>query len=446
MKNDNIVALSTAYGASGVAVIRLSGDSPLKIAEKMFHPQGNIKVEDFIPYMMYTGEFDCKVFKDYGMCVYFKAPKSYTGEDVVEFHTHGGIAIVKGVLRRAVELGARIAERGEFTKRAFLNGKLSLSSAEGLIDMINSETEAEVKAGYGLYREKLKKQIDDIQDGLTYALAQIDADIDFPEEDLEATSREEIRTTLKNSLARLTAMLSTYRTGRTLKSGVKVAIVGKPNSGKSSVLNRFLNYDKAIVSDVAGTTRDIVEGSIDEQGVRFNFYDTAGIRDTGDAIEEIGIGLAKRTLAGADIVLFIVDSADVTTEDLEIYNLIKDKPHITVMNKSDKAVYNGDLPVDISVSAKTGDNIEDLKRLLFTTTFGMNFDLSGDFLTEERHYNAIKGATEKLSIALENLDFNTLDLIAIDIRQAWDLLGEISGKSATEDVIDEIFKKFCVGK
>ncbi len=446
MKNDNIVALSTAYGASGVAVIRLSGDSPLDIAEKMFTPQTKIKVKDFEPYMMYTGEFDCKIFKDYGMCVYFKAPKSYTGEDIVEFHTHGGVAIVKGVIRRAVELGARLAERGEFTKRAFLNGKLSLSSAEGLIDMINSETEAEVKAGYGLYREKLKKQIDAVQDGLTYSLAQIDADIDFPEEDLEATSRDEVKNTLLSSLNTLKGMLSTYRTGRTLKSGVKVAIVGKPNAGKSSILNKLLNYDKAIVSSVAGTTRDIVEGSIDEQGVRFNFYDTAGIRETGDEIEGIGVDLAKRTINGADIVMFIVDGADADNRDEEIYNLIKDKPHVTVINKADKAKYKGALPVDITVSAKTGENIEELKRLLFTTTFGMNFDLSGDFLTEERHYNAIKGATEKLQTALDNIDFNTLDLIAIDIRQAWDLLGEISGKSSTEDVIDEIFKKFCVGK
>ena len=196
MKSDNIVAISTALGASGVAVIRLSGDSPLEIAEKMFAPQGKISVNDFVPYMMYTGEFDGGSFSDYGMCVYFKAPKSYTGEDVVEFHCHGGNAIVKGLLRRAIELGARLATRGEFTKRAFLNGKLSLSSAEGLIDMINSESEAEVKAGYSLYREKLKKQIDVIQDDLTYALAQIDADIDFPEEDLEAVSKTEIKNRL----------------------------------------------------------------------------------------------------------------------------------------------------------------------------------------------------------------------------------------------------------
>ena len=446
MKSDNIVAISTALGASGVAVIRLSGDSPLEIAEKMFAPQGKISVNDFVPYMMYTGEFDGGSFSDYGMCVYFKAPKSYTGEDVVEFHCHGGNAIVKGLLRRAIELGARLATRGEFTKRAFLNGKLSLSSAEGLIDMINSESEAEVKAGYSLYREKLKKQIDVIQDDLTYALAQIDADIDFPEEDLEAVSKTEIKNRLVEDRQKLYTMLSSYRAGRTLKSGVKVAICGKPNSGKSSILNRFLNYDKAIVSDVAGTTRDVVEGSIDIDGVRFNFFDTAGIHDAGDKIEEVGIGMAKKIITGSDVVLFIVDASNVTSEDYEILSLIKDKPFITVMNKLDKAKYDGDIKADISVSALTGENVEELKRLLFEHTFGMNFDLSGDFITEERHYNAIKKATDKIDAVLEVIDFNPLDLVALDIKEAWDSLGEISGRSANEDVISEIFKKFCVGK
>lgn len=446
MKNDNIVAISTALGASGVAVIRLSGDSPLEIAEKMFVPQGKIKVGEFVPYMMYTGEFDGGSFFDYGMCVYFKAPKSYTGEDVVEFHCHGGNAIVKGLLRRAIELGARLATRGEFTKRAFLNGKLSLSSAEGLIDMINSESEAEVKAGYSLYREKLKKQIDEIQDDLTYALAQIDADIDFPEEDLEAVSKAEIKKRLTINIEKLNAMLLSYRAGRTLKNGVKVAICGKPNSGKSSILNRFLNYDKAIVSDVAGTTRDVVEGSIDIDGVRFNFFDTAGIHDAGDKIEEVGISMAKKIITGSDVVLFVVDGSNVTDEDYEILSLIKDKPYITVMNKSDKAKYDGDIVANISVSALTGENVEELKRLLFEHTFGMNFDLSGDFITEERHYNAIKRATEKIDEVLKVIDFNTLDLVALDIKEAWDSLGEISGRSANEDVISEIFKKFCVGK
>ena len=292
MLNENISAISTALSASGVAVIRISGDSPLSIAEKMFTPVGNIKVKDFEPNKMYVGESDATTFKDFGMCVYFKAPKSFTGEDIVEFHCHGGITITKGILKKTLSLGARLATNGEFTKRAFMNGKLSLSSAEGLIDMINSESESGVKAGYYLYREKLTAEINDMQDKITDVLAQIDADMDFPEEDLEKTSTSAVETTLKEVKEKITKLLSTYSTGRTLKNGVKVGIVGKPNTGKSSLLNALLNYDKAIVSDIAGTTRDIVEGQIDINGVQFNFLDTAGIRDSADKIEELGVVLS----------------------------------------------------------------------------------------------------------------------------------------------------------
>ena len=285
MKNDNIAAISTALGAAGVAVIRISGDTPLTVAEKLFKPLGKISVGDFEPNKMYVGEINADDFCDFGMCVFFKAPRSFTGENVVEFHTHGGTAIVKGVLKKILASGARLAERGEFTKRAFMNGKLSLSSAEGLIDMINSETESGVRAGYALYREKLTAKITEMQNVLLDAVSQIDVDMDFPEEDLEATSEARVRDDLENVLAQTEKLISTFRTGRVLKNGVKVGIVGKPNTGKSSLLNALLSYDKAIVSGIAGTTRDVVEGAIDVDGVRFNLYDTAGIRDTDDEIE-----------------------------------------------------------------------------------------------------------------------------------------------------------------
>ena len=219
MIRENIAAISTALSASGVAVIRISGDSPLSIADKMFKPVGKTLVKDFEPYKMYVGEIVCDGFSDFGMCVYFKAPKSFTGEDIVEFHTHGGLAITKGVLSKILSLGARLATNGEFTKRAFMNGKLSLSSAEGLIDMINSESESGVRAGYYLYREKLTDEINSIQDIITDTLSQIDVDMDFPEEDLESTSREATSNALNEVIDRLTSLISTYRTGRTLKNG-----------------------------------------------------------------------------------------------------------------------------------------------------------------------------------------------------------------------------------
>ncbi len=445
MVSENISAISTGLVASGVAVIRISGDSPLKIAEKMFKPLGKIAVCDFEPYKMYVGEIQADGFTDFGMCVYFKGPKSFTGEDIVEFHSHGGTAITKGILKKTLSLGARLATNGEFTKRAFMNGKLSLSSAEGLIDMINSESVSGVKAGYYLYREKLTNEITELQDMITDALAQVDADMDFPEEDLEQTSTEEVENTLKSVIARVEKLLDSYRTGRTLKNGVRVGIVGKPNTGKSSILNALLNYDKAIVSDVAGTTRDIVEGSLDIDGVIFNFSDTAGIRESDDVIESIGVNLSKRVLNESDLILFVMDAGAIDEEDEAIYQLVKDKNLVVAVNKTDKSDVKDDR-ANVYVSARTHDNIDELKALMFEKTVGNGLDLNGDFLCEERHYDALSRAKDKLNQALNAVHSVPLDMLAIDIKDGWDALGEISGKTATEEIINDIFKKFCVGK
>ena len=276
--NETIAALSTAVGVGGVAVIRISGDKASEIAEQMFKPLKKIAVKDFEPYKMYVGEIAGEGFGDFGMCVYFKAPNSFTGEDVIEFHCHGGIAITRGILKKAYSLGARPANKGEYTKRAFLNGKMSLSSCEGLIDMINSESVGEVKAGYYLYREKLTASVKAIQADITYALAYIDAGIDYPEEDVVEDNADEIIKAIEKAEAAISEILKRYGKGRIIKQGVKVSLLGRPNTGKSSILNRLLDYDKAIVSSVAGTTRDVVEGEIDINGIRFILSDTAGIR------------------------------------------------------------------------------------------------------------------------------------------------------------------------
>ena len=445
MKSENIAAISTGAVASGVGVIRISGDSPLEIAKKTFKPIGKTKVEDFSPNVMYVGEIIADGFTDYGMCVYFKAPKSFTGEDIVEFHCHGGIAITRGILKAVLNNGARLAQNGEFTKRAFMNGKLSLASAEGLIDMINSETVSGVKAGYYLYREKLTNEVCAIQDLLLDAISEIDADMDFPEEDLETHSAEKAKDNLSESLHRIDKLLTTFRVGRTLKNGVKVGIVGKPNTGKSSLLNALLNYDKAIVSDVAGTTRDIVEGSIDIDGVRFNFSDTAGIRDAYDKIEEIGVSLSKKVLDESDLVIFVMASDDVTEEDEQIYSLVKDKNLLVVVNKTDKCDKKYE-KADLYVSALTKQNLDQLRKAIMQKSVGEGIDLSGDFLCEERHYYALKDARERLSDALNAVGNTPLDILAIDVKAGWDALGEISGKTATEEIINNIFSKFCVGK
>ena len=441
---ENIAAISTAQGAAGVAVIRISGESPLEIAEKMFFPAGKTAVKDFMPNMMYAGEIDAGSFRDFGMCVYFKAPKSFTGENTVEFHSHGGVAITRGILGKILTLGARLAGNGEFTKRAFMNGKLSLSSAEGLIDMINSESAGGVKAGYALYREKLSAKATALQEKLLAALSSIDAAIDFPEEGLDELSESTLKETLAEVIKETDGLIATFDGGRKIAHGVKAAICGKPNVGKSSILNALLDYDKAIVSDIPGTTRDVVEGSADINGVTFRFYDTAGIRGTDDKIENLGVDLSKKTVKFCDIALFVTSAEGVTAEDDEVYDIIKEMPHIRVINKTD-LLKDGDKTAGVRVSAKENSGFDALKEELFLKTVG-TVDTESEFLCEERHFIALKNAREKLNSALFAIGNVPLDVLSVDVLCGWQFLGEISGKTATENVIDDIFSRFCVGK
>ena len=443
---ENVSAISTAIGVGGVAIIRISGRTPLDVAEKMFKPTGKISVKDFEPYKLYTGEIDCGEFTDFGMCVYFKAPKSYTGEEMVEFHCHGGTAITRGVLKRTFDLGCRPATRGEFTKRAFLNGKLSLSSCEGLIDMINSESEGEVKAGYYLYRERLTREIRGLQEKLTAVLSLIDANIDFPEEGVEEADEAAVKQTCIAVKSRVDGLVSTYSSGRRIKNGVKVAIVGRPNTGKSSLLNALLSYDKAIVSPVAGTTRDVVEGTLVIDGVRYELLDTAGIRTSEDSIESEGINRSRRALDECDVALVVIDgSVPVTEEDEEIIELASKKPHIKICNKCDMFAL-GACDCDAFISAKTGENLGAVTEALKQKVFGGRVDLSGDIISEERHYCALKAASEYLGAAIETIDAMPLDAAAVDITAAWQELGEITGETASESIITDIFSRFCVGK
>ena len=446
MKSDTIAAIATPPGKGGVAIIRLSGGEPLKIAAKMFMPSGKCGVSEFLPQRMYPGEIDGGTFRDYGLCVFFRAPHSFTGEDVVEFHCHGGINIARGILRRAILLGARLAERGEFTKRAFLNGKISLSSAEGLIDMINGESDAEVRAGYLLYAERLNGEVTALQAQLTEILAGIDADIDFPEEDIEHTDLRDVRQKIERAAERLRVLARSYGTGRKIKQGVSVVLAGKPNTGKSSLLNALLGSDKAIVSSVAGTTRDVVEGSLEIGGVLFRLYDTAGIRESENEIESIGISRARKLIEGADLVLFVLDASErLSDEDMSVYRSLADKKKMVVYNKTDLGEGVCEPSADIRVSAKTGENVDRLREEIFSRCME-GYDADGEFIIEQRHQAAILRASKELDAALSECGKVPLDLLGIHLKAAWEALGEISGETANERIIDEIFAKFCVGK
>ena len=444
---ETIAAIATPAGKGGVAIIRLSGKDPLQIASKMFTPSGRSEVEGFQPYRMYPGTIDCGGFTDYGMAVYFKAPHSYTGEDVVEFQCHGGESIARGILKQAFRLGARSAGKGEFTKRAFLNGKLSLASAEGIADMINGESEAEVKAGYMLYSEKLTEKVIDAQDRLKNLLAGIDVSVDYPEEDIEEQHISELKIALQKMHGELENLLSTYATGKKIKSGITVAICGKPNTGKSSLLNRLLGYDKAIVSSVAGTTRDAVEGTIEIHGMKFNLYDTAGVRESEDAIESIGITRAESIIHACDVAVFVADlSRGMDEEDAKVLEMVQGKPLIKVFNKVDATTDETDTDADVHTSAVTGAGINKLKELMYEKGYGGQRTEDAAFLIEERHFDALSRSAESLSNAIFACDFQPLDLIGIDVKAAWEALGEITGETATEAIIEEIFSKFCVGK
>lgn len=462
-----IAAISTPVGVGGISIVRLSGKDALSIALKIFASKfegvaskesnskffvgpNNVLID---PRKLYLGTVTTENFKEKAMLVFFNAPFSYTGEHVVEFQCHGGYTISQGILKELLKQGASIAEPGEFTKRAFINGKLSLDEAEGVIDMINAESDSEVRAAYNLLKGNLNKKITTLQDSITMMLAKIEVTLDYPEVDYEEQTLEEVLSELKVVKNELVELASTNETGRLVKDGTKLLILGKPNVGKSSLLNAMLNFDRAIVTNIQGTTRDTLEETYTYKGVRFIITDTAGLRDAEDEVEKIGIEKAKAEIKESDVVLLVLDSSQpLSEEDKEIIALTENTKRLVVLNKTDleqkidlsnyKNIGN-----TIKISALTKEGINELKNKIYNTVIDDNVVQSNVMITNVRHANVLINAIEDANLAIENAQAkNSLDLVSIDIKNLWLTLGEISGETNNEEIIDRIFASFCLGK
>jgi tRNA modification GTPase len=442
--NQTICAIATPPGRGGVGIIRISGSLSFEIASKLFKAANGKSVKDFRPRELVYGRLDTGAFSDTCLCVRFVSPNSFTGEDSVEFHCHGGTALLSGILKAVIDLGARLAQNGEFTKRAFLNGKLDLSECEGLIDIINAESEAAVKAASDLLQGKLSQKIMALQDDLKQLLSHTEVIMDYSEEGIAEITKGQIKAGLENIAEELRVLSESYGAGSCVKEGVRVALCGKPNVGKSTLFNALLGCERAIVTDIAGTTRDALEGSYIYKGVLFRVYDTAGIRESKEFIESKGIEISKKYIKSSDAAVFLAESGELSQEDKDVLKLLEDKKHIKVLNKSDR--YNKDAQgFDLSISALNGSNVEKLKEMLYSMLIGEVYS-GGLMLTNYRHYDAVVRARECLTQITGDIDNMYMDMIAYNLRGAWEALGEITGENSIESVIDNIFSRFCLGK
>lgn len=439
-----ITAIATPHGAGAVSIIRLSGKDALKIGAKFFACK-NFSIESINPRYMYLGTFATETFREKCFFVYFKAPRSYTGEDMVELHCHGGKRITLAVLNALISAGADMADKGEFTKRAFLNGKVSLSEAEGIVDMINAESLSALNAGYKLMNGTLTRKVRELNARIIDICAELEASLDYPDE-MEEDARLHAASELSLLHIDLKTLLSTAKTGRIIKDGIDIAIIGKPNVGKSSLMNALTATESAIVTDIAGTTRDIVKERLEYKGLILNFLDTAGLRETTDKVERIGIERADACAEKSDIVIVVMDAtAPQSHEDTVILERYKNKKVFKVFNKSDLGI----LPSNkngFAVSAKNNTNIHELLDAIVSDYTAETTDDSGMILTELRHIQSVSNALDYIKSANYSINESSTECLLIDLKAAFHSLGEITGETANEIVIDRVFEKFCLGK
>ena len=449
-----IAAVSTGSQISAIGILRLSGDGCAQVAGKVFTLNSGMPLWEAANRKLVLGtlrDTQGRVI-DQCMAVYTRAPHTYTGEDTVEFHCHGSPAVLAAGLDALFAAGAVPAKRGEFTKRAFLNGQLDLTQAEAVIDLIEAETADAAANAAGQVGGRLQKKLAPIYGALTDLCSHFHAVLDYPDEDIEDFGLDRYYTSLRNSAKELHALLQTYGQGRILKQGVAAAIVGKPNVGKSSLLNALAGYERVIVTEIAGTTRDTVEESVMLGATRLRLIDTAGIRQTDDRIEAIGVERSKQAVENADLVLFVCDgSQSLTDEDRDVINVCLDAENaIALINKSDlgSVVVPSDLPFMqvISVCTKTGEGLDQLADAV-DVMFANDMPCDGSILTNPRQFDAIRRAYEAMLAALQGLKLGqTPDAVLTDVEAAMEAMGEVTGNTVREDITARIFERFCVGK
>lgn len=467
--SDTICAIATAAGEGGIGIVRLSGPDALSIADRVVRVRSGKSLTSIASHTLHLADLvlpptmgdngdhglDRKAVPfDEALIVYMKAPRSFTAEDVVEVHSHGGPVVLGLLCEACVRAGARMAAPGEFTKRAFLNGRLDLTQAEAVLDTIRAKSAIGLRMAQRHLHGELAREVDGARSILLGVLAHVEAGIDFVEEDITFVQREELERAIKRAAMVIGKLEATARDGRVLREGARVVIVGRPNVGKSSLMNGFLKQERAIVTPVPGTTRDVIEESIDLDGVVVRFVDTAGIRETTDLVEQEGIRRTQSAQTDADLVLVVIDGhANLTDEDRQILKTVSNSNYLIAMNKGDlaQAVGRSDLPFGAEVfvtSAKTGLGLEELKVAIRARLVSPGFEVNEDLVvTNVRHRTALRCAQDSLAHASESVRMGLAgELIAMDLRVAADALGEITGTITTDDILDKVFAEFCIGK
>lgn len=457
---DTIAAISTPPGEGGIGIVRLSGDEALEITEKVYK-LGDKKLSDQPSHTIHYGNIyhpKTKEKIDEVMVTVMKEPKTYTREDIVEINTHGGVLVTNKVLQIVLGAGARLAEPGEFTKRAFLNGRIDLSQAEAVMDVIRAKTDSAMHNAISQLDGNLSELIREIRQDILNTLAQVEVNIDYPEydevEEMTSTLLKEKAVDVKAQVERI---LDTAQQGKILRDGLATAIIGRPNVGKSSLLNAFARQDKAIVTNVAGTTRDVIEEFVNVKGVPLRLIDTAGIRETEDEVERIGVTRSKKEIEGAELVLLVFDqSQKLTDEDFEMLRLTENKERLIILNKMDleqkldvdRLLEKVDPNSVISVSVTKNTGINEVENAIMDLFFeGKTGEKDATYISNIRHISLLEQAIEALDEVINGIDLGMpVDLVQIDLTRAWDALGEVTGDSVQDELITQLFSQFCLGK